>query len=146
VNVRVDLGGWLATALPLLPDFLLTQRGVGGKTRTIHGVDVDDAVWLASSAGPCALVLAGVRYADGARDRYAMLLAVVDEHAEPWRRLELRRRCTAAFTGWTGRDALLRDLVALGVTITSDRPSRPTMGLSSLISKGSPRGRSPNVV
>lgn len=79
----VDLGPWLESALPrLLPEFLPPRRWFGGKARSIQAIDFEDAVWLIDSPRRCALVVAGVRYADGARERYALLLAFVDAAAD----------------------------------------------------------------
>jgi trehalose synthase-fused probable maltokinase len=71
---------WLDNELAeLLPAFLRTQRWFGDKAREIHVVDVDDAVWLTETPSRCALVVMGVRYADGGLARYVMLLAFVGE-------------------------------------------------------------------
>jgi trehalose synthase-fused probable maltokinase len=78
----MSLHAWLETELPrLLPAFLLNQRWFGGKARPIQIVDIEDAVWLPDSPHRCALTVVGVRYADGVRERYAMLLGFVDDHA-----------------------------------------------------------------
>lgn len=74
------MDAWLDNDLAeLLPAFLRTQRWFGGKAREIHVVDVEDAVWLAETPSRCALVVMGVRYADGGLERYVMLLAFVGE-------------------------------------------------------------------
>jgi maltose alpha-D-glucosyltransferase/alpha-amylase len=76
------LDPWLETELPrLLPAFLPNQRWFSGKARSIQVVDVEDAVWLVDSPHRCALIVIGVGYADDARERYAMVLAHVAEHA-----------------------------------------------------------------
>ena len=77
---RADLSGWLETDLPrLLPEFLPKQRWFGGKSRSIQAVGLEDAAWLTGARAPSALIVIGVRYADGGNERYALLLAFVDE-------------------------------------------------------------------
>lgn len=76
------LTGWLETALPgLLPAFLPECRWFAGKGRRIQAADLEDAAWL-PGAGQNAVVIADVRYADAARERYALLLAFVTERPD----------------------------------------------------------------
>ena len=64
----------LDEALPgLLPAFLQRQRWFGGKTKAIVACDVEDTADLGSSPD-VAVVVSGVSYADGARERYGLLL------------------------------------------------------------------------
>jgi len=79
VRSHPRLTAWLERALPeRLPEFLPPRRWFGAKARPIAGIDVEDAAWLPGSR-LCALVVAGVRFADGGRDRYAMVLAFVSD-------------------------------------------------------------------
>ena len=120
----VDLDAWLETALPrLLPEFLPPRRWFGGKARSIQAIDFEDAVWLGDSPRRCALVVAGVRYADGARERYALLLAFVDDPADlpVVGRLEQSGRTVWAVEAATDADAA-RALLS-GFVATPERPT-----------------------
>ena len=78
-TTAADLTDWVETDLPrLLPAFLPKQRWFGGKGRAIQAVGFNDAAWLTGARAPSALVIVGVRYADGGGERYALLLAFVD--------------------------------------------------------------------
>jgi len=67
----------LEDALPrLLPSFLERQRWFGGKDRTIVACDVEDVAHL-SRDPDIALVVSGVSYADGGRERYSLLLTIL---------------------------------------------------------------------
>ena len=73
----MPMDAWLERDLPrLLPAFLPRQRWFAGKARQIRTVDLEDAVWLATSPCPVAFVVAAVRYADGSSERYSMLIGV----------------------------------------------------------------------
>jgi len=77
MSLHPRLTAWLERALPeCLVEFLPPRRWFGDKARPIAGIDVDDAAWL-PGARPCALVVAGVRFADGGRQRYTVVLAFV---------------------------------------------------------------------
>ena len=80
MNTKSDLNAWLETTLGgLLPDFLRGVRWFAGKARVIETVALEDAVWLAEEPKPCALTISRVRYADGASERYVLLLSFVEE-------------------------------------------------------------------
>jgi trehalose synthase-fused probable maltokinase len=59
----------------LLPAFLPQQRWFGGKARTISACEVEDWVDLPATTRGVTLVVAGVSYANGPRERYALLLS-----------------------------------------------------------------------
>jgi maltokinase len=80
MNTKSDLTAWLETTLGgLLPDFLRGARWFAGKARVIQAVSLEDAVWLAEEPKPFVLTISRVQYADGARERYVLLLSFVDE-------------------------------------------------------------------
>ena len=75
---------WLDADLPrLLPAFLPAQRWFGGKAREIRAVVVEDALELGDPSYRCALAIVAVAYADGATERYAMMLAFLENEADP---------------------------------------------------------------
>ncbi len=59
----------------LLPAFLPGQRWFGDKARQVAGCEVDDFAPLPGD-GRALVVVAGVRFADGARQRYSLVVAV----------------------------------------------------------------------
>jgi trehalose synthase-fused probable maltokinase len=61
-----------------LPAFLMGQRWFGSKARTIAQCACHDLAPIPGGA-PLALVLIRVKYADGGEERYAMVVAAVDE-------------------------------------------------------------------
>jgi hypothetical protein len=74
---------WLEHELPLvLPVFLPRQRWFAGKAREIQEVEVEDAVWLAASPSHVGFVVTAVRYADGASERYAMLIGFASQRTD----------------------------------------------------------------
>jgi maltose alpha-D-glucosyltransferase/alpha-amylase len=78
-----------------LPGFLERQRWFGGKGRAIRAVTIDDVVDLAPEGGD-ALVICGVAYADGVRDRYLLLLGARQDPG----RLPAVVRPEPGQTGW----------------------------------------------
>ena len=83
MTANSDVNVWLETGLGrLLPAFFPSRRWFAGKARLIQAVDLEDAVWFADERHRCALTIAGVRYADGVRERYVLLLAFVEERAD----------------------------------------------------------------
>jgi maltose alpha-D-glucosyltransferase/alpha-amylase len=79
MNLHPPLTAWLEASLPeRLLEFLPPRRWYGAKTRPIANIDVEDVAWL-PGARPCALAVVGIRFADGGRDRYATLLAFVQD-------------------------------------------------------------------
>jgi trehalose synthase-fused probable maltokinase len=65
-----------------LPAFLGRQRWFGSKTRPIGETGCEDLVSIPDAAMPLALVVVSVRYADHGSDRYAMIVAAVDDPSE----------------------------------------------------------------
>ncbi len=59
-----------------LPAFLPAQRWFAGKARRIEAARAEDCVWLRDDDEPEALVVARVEYADGAAERYLLLVAL----------------------------------------------------------------------
>jgi maltose alpha-D-glucosyltransferase/alpha-amylase len=58
-----------------LPAFLPEQRWFGGKARTIASCQVEDVADLPGATADAALIIAGVSYSDGQRDRYVLLVS-----------------------------------------------------------------------
>lgn len=75
--------GWFGASLPQdLAFFLPDRRWFAGKSRRIDSVRLEDAVPCDTAGLPCALVIAGVRYADGAGERYVLLVTLAEAGSE----------------------------------------------------------------
>ena len=81
----------LRDALPsILPEFLMQRRWFGGKARTIHSVEVSDAVSFCPNTLRSYFILANVQYVSGPAETYHIPL--VRGPGEPASELRFRQR------------------------------------------------------
>ena len=66
---------------PQLPAFLSKQRWFGGKARRILGAELADIIPIRSGALEVLLLVASVKYADGAEENYAMPVLCAEERS-----------------------------------------------------------------